>query len=288
MNNIENLFVDTIKYDGFDFYNYFLPAATINETVERRNITAIRLQEAAKGRPTVAIALGRDTHPDRAEADYSLTQWVVESALRANLWPVFISYDKVYEQLSHWNPQGIILPGGSYHVPNKLVASKKFTIAKKNLKRFKANDAMLKYAIKNKLPTLGLCAGMQVIGGHLGGKLAKVSNLALDTQINHNSKKTMHSVIVSPDTELHKITGILQFESNSFHISALHPDYSKNFNIIAKSDDGIIEAIEPKNKWNQFVMATQWHAEKMAVLGDEKHPDVLIFQAFANAIRENL
>lgn len=44
---------------------------------------------------------------------------------------------------------------------------------------------------------------------------------------------------------------------NSLHHQAIK-EVAKGFNVVAKSDDGIIEAIENKN-----IIAVQWHPEYM-------------------------
>ncbi|MCL2017452.1 MAG: gamma-glutamyl-gamma-aminobutyrate hydrolase family protein [Alphaproteobacteria bacterium] len=287
MNKFETIVLETIQYPGFDFYNYYTIAERINHTYSIGKIPMIRLCENQNKRPLIAVLLGRDKHPDRAEADYGLTRWVVESMLNYDLYPVFISYEKTAEQLRRWKPVGIVLPGGSYHFPAQLLAYQNPNWSgAPDFTRFDANKLALQYAVLHRLPTLGLCAGMQVIAGHLGAKMAHIKCAAPETTIAHYSHNTMHTVDIEKDSDLFKITGAKKYDSNSFHNSMLCPDFCAGLKISAKSSDGIIEAIEPKekDKWNKFVIGTQWHAEKMAVLGDKNNPDAKIFQAFAESV----
>ena len=288
MNRSETIFLETIQYPGFNFYNYYATAERVDYAALTGKIPAIRLCENPKGRPVVAIPLGRDKHTDRATADYALTRWVVESMLRQDLYPVFISYEKADEQLRNWNPAGIVLPGGSYHFPaNMLAYQNPHWSGAPDFKRFDANDATLQYAVRHRLPTLGLCAGMQVIAGHLGARMSHIEYAAQETTVEHYSHDALHAVDVEQCSDLFKITSVEKYDSNSFHKTMLCPDSCDRLKISARSSDGIIEAIEPqkKDKWNEFIIGTQWHSEKMAVLGDDDNPDVRIFRAFAKAVR---
>lgn len=96
---------------------------------------------------------------------------------------------------------------------------------------------LLNFAYKNKLPLLGICRGMQMIGHLFGVKLHEVKE----------HKKTRH-----------EIYGKINKEVNSFHLYSLK-ECPKNFEVLAKSKDGEIEAIRhklvPFEGW-------MWHPER--------------------------
>jgi N5-(cytidine 5'-diphosphoramidyl)-L-glutamine hydrolase len=102
---------------------------------------------------------------------------------------------------------------------------------------------LLKWAEKHNKPVLGICRGMQMMGLHVGGKLIKVSG-----HVN-----TRHKL------QYDKVTTINTVESvNSFHNYALEgcPDV---FSVLAKSDDGNIEAIRHRElPWEAWM----WHPER--------------------------
>jgi N5-(cytidine 5'-diphosphoramidyl)-L-glutamine hydrolase len=102
---------------------------------------------------------------------------------------------------------------------------------------------LLKWAEKHNKPVLGICRGMQMMGLHVGGKLIKVSG-----HVN-----TRHKL------QYDKFSKIKTLESvNSYHNYALEgcPDV---FSILAKSDDGNIEAIRHRElPWEAWM----WHPER--------------------------
>ena len=96
---------------------------------------------------------------------------------------------------------------------------------------------LLNYAFSTKLPVLGICRGMQLIGIWGGMKLKKVSN--------HVKSE-------------HKITGTINRIVNSYHNFSLD-NVTENFEIIAKSEDNEIEAFKHTNlNWEGWM----WHPER--------------------------
>ena len=97
--------------------------------------------------------------------------------------------------------------------------------------------AVLSWAIKKRLPVLGLCRGMQLMGKLEGANLEEVPNHI---------------------REYHQLTGILSNTVNSYHKFAFRK-LPSCFKILAKSSDGIIEAVQhKKNRWEGWM----WHPER--------------------------
>ena len=100
------------------------------------------------------------------------------------------------------------------------------------------------YALKNDIPYLGICLGMQVMSNNL----SKVKN--------HNHVN--HEVYLNPNSKLYNI-----YQKNKIVVNSRHTykvAYTNNI-IAAISYDGIIEAIEIKNK--KFIIGVQWHPEDL-------------------------
>ena len=104
-------------------------------------------------------------------------------------------------------------------------------------KRDTFERTLIEYAIKTRKPLIGICRGMQMI--------AKYFDVFLDPIDNHVSKKN-------------KISGFIDKEIMCFHRFQLRncPD---NFYILAKSNDGCIEAIR-SNKYK--MLGIMWHPER--------------------------
>jgi putative glutamine amidotransferase len=96
---------------------------------------------------------------------------------------------------------------------------------------------LLEYARVNRLPLLGICRGMQVMGVNAGGKLIRVAR--------HVGGR-------------HQISGEMTGEVNSFHEKALSscpPDYRET----SRSEDGVLEAIRHRIlPWEGWM----WHPER--------------------------
>lgn len=132
---------------------------------------------------------------------------------------------------------GFLLPGGF-----------KFT----NFDKF-----ILDYAIKNDIPTLGICLSMQMMSCYN----EEVNLIKNDTSINHKqdeSDEFCHSVIINEDSKLFNIIGERKIQVNSFH--NYHATENHIYKVVAKSLDGIIEAIEHPDC--TFNIGVQWHPER--------------------------
>lgn len=135
---------------------------------------------------------------------------------------------------------GFIIPGGNYW--------------------HKTDEYIIKYAIDNDIPLLGICAGMQAIANKCFFD-ADVSDhtYKIQSAINHNSSNEYVHPIKIVGSNLKKIIPKEEIYVNSRHsYTILKQDY---FKIEAVSEDGIIEAISiPKKK---FILGVQWHPENL-------------------------
>jgi putative glutamine amidotransferase len=126
------------------------------------------------------------------------------------------------------NPAGIILTGGNSLVKSGGNAPERDAVEK----------AVLDKAIENNIPIYGFCRGMQMILDYFGCELQNV---------------TGHVAV------RHKINGeIGGIEVNSFHNQACM-SIKEPLEILAKTDDGVIESVCCKDK---KILATMWHPER--------------------------
>ncbi len=187
------------------------------------------------------------THNEYRDAlDQQMNAWVIE----AGFIPVPIPNSLVDMSLSCDNQ--LILERWLYllHI-DALLLSGGNDIGKVQ-KRDLTEISLLTWAEKNRIPVLGICRGMQMMGVYAGGKLIKMEGhvktrhqLQFD---NHNRGKFVESV-------------------NSYHNQVLEncPD---SFKVLARSDDGSLEAMMHKYlPWEAWM----WHPERDPVF-------VIIFQ----------
>lgn len=136
---------------------------------------------------------------------------------------------------------GLLLPGG--------------------YKWYEFDEFIYNYALEKDLSILGICAGMQMMCRIAQNNINKNVVVKNETEINHHQreKKYVHNVNIINDTRLSKIIRKRKIKVNSKH--NYHVISSANLIVSAYSEDGLIEAVEYKNK--KFVVGIQWHPETM-------------------------
>lgn len=123
---------------------------------------------------------------------------------------------------------------------------------------------IIKYAIANNIPFLGICQGTQALGlsTMTGEKLVNIDG----SSINHSPKlenredllNSVHKVYLDEDSMLSKLFG-REIEVNSNHHYVL-PRVELPMKVVGVSEDGYIEAIEHTDS-SIFAIGVQWHPE---------------------------
>ncbi len=121
---------------------------------------------------------------------------------------------------------------------------------------------LLKMALKEDKPVLGICRGMQFMNAYLGGDLYQDLPTEYECKVEHHMlppyDQTAHRVKVVEGTMLAALIGAGMHEVNSYHHQAVKTPAGP-VDVMAISEDGIIEAISVKNK--KFAVGVQWHPE---------------------------
>jgi Predicted glutamine amidotransferases len=141
---------------------------------------------------------------------------------------------------------------------------------------------LLEVAVKQaRIPIFGICRGLQILNVYFGGSLYQDINYNDFVKIKHTQIGSRgygsHFIDIYKDTFLESIYGKQGFV-NSYHHQSVN-QLASNFKVVAKSKDGIIEAIEHGTK---PIYAVQFHPEIM-VENDEFSLD--IFKYFINEVK---
>ena len=149
--------------------------------------------------------------------------------------------------------KGIILSSGNDI--NQALYSSKEKSPNASVERDTTEKEILKISIKNKLPVLGLCRGMQFINVFFGGKLI-VANQNNKNKIKHVA--SVHKIRITNE-RAEKLIGS-NIEVNSFHNWGISKDsLSKDIISFAESEEGFIEGIyHPKLP----IAGIMWHPER--------------------------
>ncbi len=174
---------------------------------------------------------------------------------------------------------GLIVPGGFYPFPPEVYGKPANGAAVHP--RYAFERTLMTDALKRDLPTLGICAGMQVMAVARGATVWEDIRSNLDCAVDHLNEKpaeqTAHAVDIVAGSRLHSIFGATRIDVNTAHNEALR-DVPADIAVTATAPDGVIEAIELPDR--RFALGVQWHPEFFLKDGD---PNFRLFQSLVAA-----
>ena len=147
--------------------------------------------------------------------------------------------------------------------------------------RDEMESILFEMALQEDKPVLGICRGIQFMNAYLGGDLYQDLPTEYKGKVEHHMTppydRTAHKVEVLENGMLAEIIGAGVHEVNSYHHQAIK-ELSDSLEVMAFSEDGLIEAVCVKNK--KFMMGVQWHPEFSYEVNDDS---IKIVQAFVDA-----
>jgi len=146
---------------------------------------------------------------------------------------------------------------------------------------------VFEFARQQNKPVLAICRGLQLVNIALGGNL--IQDLQENGFANHRKGPNgdrEHKIEVKPGTLLAQIAGVQHGFVNSAHHQGLD-QIAEGLNISAFSEDGVVEAIEYKDANKPFLLAVQWHPERMQIPASNLAFSQNIRSAFIDAMLKN-
>lgn len=139
--------------------------------------------------------------------------------------------------------------------------------------------------LKTEKPMLGICRGFQLMNICLEGTLFQDLKYSGTNTIKHSQDfypdLPTHKIdIIDNDNILYDIFGEKAFV-NSFHHQVIDK-LGKELTVIAKSEDGVVEALQKKN--HKFFYGVQWHPEMMTARGNKEMQK--IFERFIGSCKK--
>jgi putative glutamine amidotransferase len=115
-------------------------------------------------------------------------------------------------------------------------------------------------------PLLAICRGHQMLNVALGGTLVVDIGTQIPGALNHRrtDKKSepVHGIRVEPDSLLASVLGKESAEVNSTHHQSIGA-VAEPLRVVARSADGVIEAVELKERGSPFLLSVQFHPERL-------------------------
>ena len=131
---------------------------------------------------------------------------------------------------------------------------------------------MIKLAVEQNKPLLGICRGHQLMNVAFGGTLYQDIPSQVKTKvIKHNQKAPSwygtHKVELEKGSILANVLNKTSVYTNTFHHQAVK-DVAPNFIVTARTSDGVVEGIEMKG--NKKVFGVQFHPEAPTAKGSDE------------------
>ena len=222
------------------------------------------------------IIIGLSTNRDFKDGVDSMPKDYVQAVLRAGALPLILpmvpedtpNYDEFMDKTIN-SVDGIVFTGGPDLDPALYKEATLPECKEVVSERDKIDLALFTRAMAVRKPFLGICRGLQLCNVALGGSLYQDLNSQLAPHIEHQQpgKLPAHEVSVPEDSLLHSIVQSRRLPVTSRHHQSVK-ELAHGLRVSAKSDDGIVEAIEFTD--DRPGLCVQWHPENLSA-SDQRH-----------------
>ncbi len=214
-------------------------------------------------RPLIAISPSYDFNENKVYLKRAYCDSILASGGLPVLLPLIHSADDVKEYIKRCD--GFLLTGGQDIDANVYGEENLCFTGDINPDRDMLDILLVKELSKIDKPVLGICRGSQILNVALGGTLYQDIDSQFDKDmIKHvyNCPRTfpVHYIIIENKSHIFNIYKENKIFVNSYHHQAIK-DIADGFKVVARSNDGIIEAIE--HKYKTMMLGVQWHPEDL-------------------------
>ena len=225
-----------------------------------------------RSRPLVGVTTQSlqaiDGIPEGLPTSVVMNQRYYHAAAAAGAAPVLIpllddleTLRAIYEAMD-----GILIPGGVDMDPATFGESAHAELGRIDPARDRVEIQLVKWAVEDDKPVLGLCRGLQVINVALGGTLYQDIASEYPNAIKHDyfpnfgysRDHLAHEVAVEAGSRLRHALADASVPVNSMHHQGIKT-LAKPLVASAVAPDGLVEAVELPN--DSFVVGVQWHPE---------------------------
>jgi len=138
-----------------------------------------------------------------------------------------------------------------------------------NYSRDTLERKLFDFAFKNKIPLVGVCRGMQMMNVASGGTLYGDIPTEIGNKVIHrNNGEVMHEIVLSSSNSYYNKL-IFPSHNDTFLVNSWHhqglKDIATHIHIIANSYDGLPEAAVMDTSVHPFMIAVQFHPERLGI-----------------------
>lgn len=190
----------------------------------------------------------------------------------------------IYDRLD-----GILIPGGADVDPSMYGEARHEACETSDPPRDRVELQLIRWALEDGKPVLGICRGIQLINLAAGGTLYQDLAAQLEGSAKHDyfpvqgyeRDALTHDVVIEEGSRLAEIFGAGLLRVNSMHHQAVK-QLGDGLVVTARSaDDDVIEGIEVPE--HPFMVGVQWHPEALAVTDENTR---VLFEQFIAAARD--
>lgn len=211
----------------------------------------------------------------------------LQALKNAGLIPVLLPpvYDASTARATLERVDGLLLTGGGDVDPAFYGETERHEVRRLSRARDESEMALIEAAKVMRMPTLGICRGIQIVNVALGGTLVQDLSADWPGALAHDGETRAdrtHSVQLVPDSDVASALGTTELSVNSLHHQAIDR-LGDGLRITGRAPDGVVEAAESTDP-DWWALCVQWHPEDL--VEDVQSPDRGIFAALANRINQ--
>jgi putative glutamine amidotransferase len=206
----------------------------------------------------------KDKEPAKTSVPFSYVQAVADNGGVPVVLPTIDN-----ERAMNWYLQrldGLVLIGGDDIPPQAYGEQPHETVEVLTPQRYEFERKLIARWLAGGKPVLGVCLGMQFTNVVAGGTMVQDIPSEVGKTVDHRKH---HRVRIEPGSSLAKLLGSTEASVLSNHHQAVD-GLGENLRVIARSDDGVAEAMERVD--GGFGLFVQWHPEAMT---DRVHRDAI-------------
>ena len=229
-----------------------------------------------------APLIGVTTYAANEALEVTLPENYISSVRRAGGIPVLIApgeseIDGLLERLD-----GVVLAGGGDICPSCYSGEEHETVYMVDEQRDRMELQLAERLIRQDMPTLAICRGIQIVNVQLGGTLHTHLPDVVGESVLHRApprEPIPHDVTVECESKTAGIMQATQVSPMSWHHQAID-QLGEGLRITARAPDGVVEAVElPDHRW---LVGVQWHPE---ITADRDETQQRLFDALVRTAR---